>query len=160
LAQRIALESLLIRITKLGVGVSIDTVLEKLAALESGLALGAAPPPTADPPDAGAPANAPAAPAIARRPEPTLAPIVVPKAEPVAVQPKPAPEQAKPAPEKPAAEKPEPIAPKPEAPKPEPAPAKPVAEVAVVPSGVTSNPLVADVIDVFKGHVVAVRSVE
>jgi hypothetical protein len=78
----------------------------------------------------------------------------------VAVQPKPAPEQAKPAPEKPAAEKPEPIAPKPEAPKPEPAPAKPVAEVAVVPSGVTSNPLVADVIDVFKGHVVAVRSVE
>jgi hypothetical protein len=73
----------------------------------------------------------------------------------VAVQPKPAPEQAKPAPEKPAAEKPEPIAPKPE-----PAPAKPVAEVAVVPSGVTSNPLVADVIDVFKGHVVAVRSVE
>jgi DNA polymerase-3 subunit gamma/tau len=160
LAQRIALESLLIRITKLGVGVSIDTVLEKLAALESGLALGAAPPPTADPPDAGAPAHAPAAPAIARRPEPTLAPIVVPKAEPVAVQPKPAPEQAKPAPEKPAAEKPEPIAPKPEAPKPEPAPAKPVAEVAVVPSGVTSNPLVADVIDVFKGHVVAVRSVE
>ncbi|MBI1321070.1 MAG: DNA polymerase III subunit gamma/tau [Candidatus Hydrogenedens sp.] len=77
LAQRTALEALLIRTSKMGVGVTIDTILEKLAALEAnGLpqsAPGAAPSAPAprpkaaasppDPPDAGAAPPAPPAPA-------------------------------------------------------------------------------------------------
>jgi len=84
LAQRTALEALLIRTSKMGVGVTIDTILEKLAALEAGgLPQGAAalpapkPAPAAsaakpaagppDPPEAGAAPPAPSAPARARR---------------------------------------------------------------------------------------------
>jgi DNA polymerase III subunit gamma/tau len=72
LAQRIALETLLIRLSKASVEVSVDTVLEKLLQLgaggfsPSGSAIEArsAPP---DPPDAGPASRAPAAPAATRR---------------------------------------------------------------------------------------------
>lgn len=84
IAQRIALEALLIRISKVGVEVSIDTVLEKLVALgQGGLGAGAVPaeieaPPAApapkrpdpsppNPPQAGPAEPAPAAPATTRR---------------------------------------------------------------------------------------------
>jgi len=69
LAQRIALEALLIRTSKLGVGVTVDTVLEKLAALEHGgvpAAAAEARPP--DPTKAGAASTAPPAPAPAPTP--------------------------------------------------------------------------------------------
>ena len=63
LAQRIALETLLIKLSKVGTEVSVDAVLEKLLALEErGLpAAGTQKPP--DPPEAGAQPAAPAAPA-------------------------------------------------------------------------------------------------
>lgn len=53
LAQRIALESLLIRISKMGVEVSVDSILEKLLMLSPGTP--AAPRAAPDPPEAGAP---------------------------------------------------------------------------------------------------------
>lgn len=53
LAQRIALESLLIRISKMGIEVSVDGVLEKLLLLSSGAS--AAPRAAPDPPEAGTP---------------------------------------------------------------------------------------------------------
>lgn len=78
LAQRIALESLLIRLSKLGVDLTVDTVLEKLMHLGvGGLAHDASgPPPTAtthatesppDPPEAGRAPAAPPAPAHDKR---------------------------------------------------------------------------------------------
>jgi DNA polymerase-3 subunit gamma/tau len=78
LAQRIALEALLIKLSKIGVELSIDTVLDKLLALaEGGLPApagaapaSAAPPRQAPPPrptEAG-PAKAPTVPAAPRRP--------------------------------------------------------------------------------------------
>ncbi|MBX3179198.1 MAG: DNA polymerase III subunit gamma/tau [Candidatus Hydrogenedentes bacterium] len=84
IAQRIALEALLIRISKVGVEVSIDTVLEKLVALgQGGLGAGAVPaeieappatpapkrpdPSPPNPPQAGPAEPAPAAPATTRR---------------------------------------------------------------------------------------------
>lgn len=53
LAQRIALESLLIRISKMGVEVSVDSILEKLLMLSPGTHV--APRAAPDPPEAGAP---------------------------------------------------------------------------------------------------------
>ena len=53
LAQRIALEALLIRMSKMGVEVSVDSILEKLLLLEAGAP--ATPRAAPDPPDAGAP---------------------------------------------------------------------------------------------------------
>lgn len=75
IAQRIALEALLIRISKAGVEISVDTVLEKLLLLEQGGTViapgaaqkGAAPPGPPDPPKAGPAESAPSAPAKARR---------------------------------------------------------------------------------------------
>lgn len=75
LAQRIALETMLIRIAKVGTEVSVDVVLEKLLALsEGGIPAGAASPPAGpavmetrpDPPLAGPIDTAPTAPAIKR----------------------------------------------------------------------------------------------
>jgi DNA polymerase-3 subunit gamma/tau len=164
LAQRIALEALLIRISTLGVGVSIDTVLEKLAALQSGAPL-AAPPPLADPPDAGAPPLAPEAPALTRRSEPADE---TPKAS--APAPTPAPQRAAaPAPETPRPSAPATAAPSapPAKPKPAPAAAPPAVAKAAAPlTGMVDpsvirdamqEPLVAEVIDVFKGRVVSAR---
>jgi len=83
LAQRIALESMLIRISKVGVEVSLDTIMEKLIALgQGGLGEGAIPesvtaPPPAAPPKAAPPrkpaarAKEPAAPEVP--PDPTVA---------------------------------------------------------------------------------------
>lgn len=78
LAQRIALEAMLIRISKVGVEVSIDTIMEKLIALgQGGLGSGGAipaPAPTAEPaprakePEAPAPAPTPAPPKPAETP--------------------------------------------------------------------------------------------
>lgn len=71
LAQRIALEALLIRVSKVGVEVSVGAVLEKLAELER-LAAGGAPmaAPAAAPASMAAPAAAPAKPAPAREARP------------------------------------------------------------------------------------------
>lgn len=177
LAQRIALEALLIRISTLGVGISIDTVLEKLAALQSGAPLSAAPPP-ADPPDAGAVTQAPAAPAQSRRSEAT--PATPPTAREEAPQASPhqssSPAPAPPFPaqtsQEPAALQPavpaEPA--KPTTPKPVAAPPPTLAQslgaaAKTPPPGLSAEdmraagevPLVAEVLDVFKGRVVAVR---
>ncbi len=70
LAQRIALEALLIRISKAGVELSVDAVLEKLLLLEAGGAAGAPAPVQPRPPDpsqAGPVEAAPTAPAKPRR---------------------------------------------------------------------------------------------
>ncbi len=78
IAQRIALESLLIKVAKVGVDVSIDTVLEKLLALEAGglpqavstpakAAVPQEPDPPPDPPEAAPAHPAPAAVAESRR---------------------------------------------------------------------------------------------
>lgn len=81
LAQRIALEAFLIRVSKIGVEMSVDTVLEKLLTLggpPSGAAQGRAP----DPPEAGAPTVArPTAPAPSRAATPAPRPKVVLTAE-------------------------------------------------------------------------------
>jgi DNA polymerase-3 subunit gamma/tau len=62
LAQRIALEALLIRISKVAVEVSVDTVLEKLVQLGAGGASGSAPErPPANPKPAARPPNPPKA---------------------------------------------------------------------------------------------------
>lgn len=79
LAQRIALEALLIRLSKVGVEISIDTVLDKLMQMSEGgipapgggvAPSGSAPAQSAPPPrpKAAGPAPAPAAPAVSRRP--------------------------------------------------------------------------------------------
>jgi DNA polymerase III subunit gamma/tau len=65
LAQRIALESFLIRVSKTGVDLSVDTVLEKLMLLSEGGMTAAKEPPPQNPPQAG-PAET-AAPVPARR---------------------------------------------------------------------------------------------
>lgn len=71
LAQRIALESLLIRISKAGVEISVDTVLEKLLALgQGGMTLPGTParaPTPPDPPEAGPVRAAPPVPATQGR---------------------------------------------------------------------------------------------
>lgn len=85
LAQRIALEALLIRLSKVAVEVSVDSVLEKILQLaEGGLpaapgtAPASRPAPPPRPTEAG-PAPAPAAPAIARRTEPPRRPEATPE---------------------------------------------------------------------------------
>jgi len=78
IAQRIALESLLIKLSKMGVDMTVDTVLEKIMQLGAGGLTGPAGPaatpipaaPSAappDPPKAGGASRAPAAPAPPRR---------------------------------------------------------------------------------------------
>jgi len=71
LAQRIALETLLIRVSKVGVEVSVDTVLEKLVQLGAGGVM-----PLSGPPIKGAPPSDPpkAAPAPHAHPEPAYVP--------------------------------------------------------------------------------------
>jgi hypothetical protein len=74
LAQRIALETLLIRLSKASVDISVETVLEKLLLLGAGGFTPGTPqtPPRSappDPPDAGPALQAPAAPAKTRRTE-------------------------------------------------------------------------------------------
>ncbi|MFM1921366.1 MAG: polymerase subunit tau [Candidatus Hydrogenedentota bacterium] len=154
LAQRIALEALLIRTTNLGIGVSIDTVLEKLAALQSGQPLPAASPPP-DPPDAGAIATAPAAPAKPAPAPPPRTPSVEarPAQRPSAAT---APAVSKPAPAVEARPAPAPVESASVA-KPQAAPAPALsAEAARL---AQQDPFVASVLDVFKGRVVAVKAV-
>lgn len=67
LAQRIALESLLIRVSKAGIELSVDTILEKLLLLEAGGVAIVPPSRPPDPPPAGPVESAPAAPAEPRR---------------------------------------------------------------------------------------------
>jgi len=72
LAQRIALESLLIRLSRVGTDVSVETILDKLLTLSEGPAPPQPPPasPPGRPTEAG-PAPAPTEPAPTRRPEVT-----------------------------------------------------------------------------------------
>ncbi|MFP4500241.1 MAG: DNA polymerase III subunit gamma/tau [Candidatus Hydrogenedentota bacterium] len=104
IAQRIALEALLIRTSKVGVDMTVDTVMEKL------LGLGVAAPPgeAPNPPDAGAPdAARPATPAATTDSVPPEPPPHVAE-EHAALEPEPVPEAAlKPEPE-PVPEEPEP----------------------------------------------------
>jgi DNA polymerase-3 subunit gamma/tau len=82
LAQRIALESLLIKLSKVGSEISVDTVLDKLLRLEEQFLsadgaqttspVRAAPPP--DPPKAGALYDAPTPPASSGRTQPPVVP--------------------------------------------------------------------------------------
>jgi DNA polymerase-3 subunit gamma/tau len=89
-AQRIALEALLIRMSKVGVDFSVDTVLERLLHLGH-----AAPPGTANPPDAGVfSTTRDTAPAPVDTREPVRAPQPAPDPPPAPVAPPP----AKPAP--------------------------------------------------------------
>lgn len=68
LAQRTALEALLIRLSKVDVEVSLDTVMEKLLMLGAGgIAPSARPSPPANPSDAGPAKSAPSVPASPRR---------------------------------------------------------------------------------------------
>ena len=73
LAQRIALEALLIRVSKASTEISIDAVLEKLLLLEQGAALRAPAPAEdrpPDPPKAGAAKSVPPPPASTQQPAP------------------------------------------------------------------------------------------
>jgi DNA polymerase-3 subunit gamma/tau len=77
LAQRIALEAMLIRISKVGVEVSMDAVMEKLIALgQGGLAAGAVPLPTATSP--ASPPETPPAPPMKQAAPPPDPPEAVP----------------------------------------------------------------------------------
>lgn len=150
LAQRIALEALLIRTSKLGIGVSIDSVLEKLAALE-GVLPAAAPPPAPNPPDAGAPQRAQAAPA---KPAPVAPPVERPV--PPVAEPEPVVHEARAA-QAPAVAQPAPKASAPPAAKPAPVVA-PVDDAPAADFG-DAPPHLADVLEIFRGKVVAVRPV-
>jgi DNA polymerase-3 subunit gamma/tau len=141
LAQRTALEALLIRLSKRSIDVSVDSVLEKIAALQEGANLSAnAPvkkksPPVTKPTPAESPSEPPSAPQ--HEPQSTTQAAPTPK------------------PSEPAR-----AASRPRAPKPAPQAAASATKTAVTPSlekAALEDPGVSHVMNVFKGRIVDVR---